>query len=210
MSPDFAKVVDPLLVQLMDVGDKARTRTFTELTNELTTAIDQVESKLGASLEWEYAKYAIVCWVDAQIINEKPKWKDEILESYYFKSGIGHAEFFKRAEKAYRDKCFDATEVFYLCFLFGFRGIYLEDEPSLIPRDLPTSGADWQKQTARRLSGVQYKPPTQWDSTTSIRANRNEITGMSSLINMGLLFMFSLVLLGLSFLIPFVMRLIGS
>ena len=188
MTPEFARSIDPLLIRMMDVGERAMVLPFSELKVELTSAIDQVESRIGDSDQWRHAKYAICCWIDTQIIEVKEKWKDEILESHYFGTGNGHSEFFKRAEQAYRERCFDALEVFYLCFLFGFRGIYFEQEASIVPRDLPTSGVEWQKQTARRLKNVQYRPANQWNSTTSVRANREELSGGGSVVNMALLF----------------------
>ncbi len=169
MSPDYQKVVDPLLSSLLDIIERSARMTINELTVELRGEFDRVNTEMDTDRQWKYAAYALVAWVDSEIILNHNRWKDETLESHYFKMGNAYSEFFLRAELAYTKGYFDAFEVFYICFMFGYHGIYQTGDKSVVPKNLPLTDAEWQKQAAGRISRIRKQRPkeswgnTQWD-----------------------------------------------
>ena len=85
--PDYQKIVDPLLSSLLDIIERSPRMTLNELTVELRGEFDRVNAEMETDRQWKYAAYALVAWVDSEIILNHNRWKDETLESYYFKNG---------------------------------------------------------------------------------------------------------------------------
>jgi type VI secretion system protein ImpK len=198
MTPKFAAVVEPLIVSLLSMVDQAISRPLIFLRTEATRAIDQAAERLDGCDDWEDAKHALVCWFDYEIISIHPEWKDNPLEVHYFNQGIGGEEFFRRAEKAYRDHHWDALEVYYLCFLMGFRGIYWSDQKAAIPSELPETKEAWQKEIAKRLANKRYRPPSEWAEVRTNLVESEELVGWKTLVDTSLFFCFAAVCLGLA------------
>jgi type IV/VI secretion system ImpK/VasF family protein len=188
MTPEFAAIVDPLLISLMDCGGSVRNKNPRDLREELTGKIDRAEARLKTSEEWQSAKYAIVCWVDSQIIDENPEWEEQPLEKGYFRTTKAHTDFFERAEEAYRKRYWDALEVYFLCFIFGFRGVYKDNDRKIMSRDLPSTDVEWQKKTAQRIADGRPRQGGKWGALMPHDPDQSSLTGRPSLIRMILLF----------------------
>jgi len=136
MSPHFAKAVDPIFLYVLDLLDRISRNETTEpelerakITKHLATA----ETKLGQSDSWKLAKYGLVCWIDEVLIDTPWDGQDLFtnspLEFEFFNSALRHHQFYERAREAARLLDRDALEVFYVCVLLGFRGIYANEDP---------------------------------------------------------------------------------
>jgi len=194
MSPEFENIIDPLLTSLLDIIHRSSSLTIRELTVELRDEFDRANSIMETNREWKYATYAMIAWVDSEIILNHNRWKDETLESHYFKSGNAYTEFFLKAENAYSKRYFNAFEVFYICFMFGYHGIYQTGDKTVVPKSLPLSDAEWQKQAAGRLSRIRKSIPKEsWESTRLDDWENFPLSGFNTFVNY--LVFFAVVLL---------------
>ena len=180
MSPEYENVIDPLITNLLAILQRAPQMTIRDLTVELREEFDRANLIMETNQEWKYATYALVAWVDSEIIVNHNRWKDETLESHYFKTGNAYTEFFLRAEKAYEKRYFNAFEVFYMCFMFGYHGVYQTGDKTVIPKALPMSDAEWQKKASGRISRIRKGiPKKQWSETKSDDWQNTALSGYS-------------------------------
>ncbi len=131
MTPKFAKAVDPIfmhMLRLLDRIESAESPDPGEERIQIRALIDQAEAMLGLGSEWELAKYALVSWIDEMLIDapweSREWWKNNVLEQQIFGTRKRHQQFFIFAQKAAELIGKDALEVFYVCVILGFRGIY--------------------------------------------------------------------------------------
>ncbi|MFK7767210.1 MAG: DotU family type IV/VI secretion system protein [Mariniblastus sp.] len=184
MSPEYENVIDPMLTNLLGIVQRADQLTIRDLTVELREEFDRADLKMETDREWKYAKYAMVAWVDSEIIINHNRWKDETLEAHYFKTGNAYTEFFLRAEKAYEKRYFNAFEVFYTCFMFGYHGVYQTGDKTVVPKVLPLTDAEWQKKAAARLGRIRKSEKAEkWHETKPEDWLQQPLTGQSSFIN---------------------------
>ena len=194
MSPEYQNVVDHLISSLLDIVERSPRMMVNELTVELRGEFDRVNAEMETDRQWKYAAYALVAWVDSEIILNHNRWKDETLESHYFKTGNAFSEFFSRAEIAYTKSYFDAFEVFYICFMFGYHGIYQTGDKTIIPKSLPRSDSEWQKQAARRIGRIRKKrPKTTWSNVQWNDRSNLPLDGFRSFTNSLFLFVTLLI-----------------
>ena len=99
MSPEYENIIDPLLTNLLSIVQRADQLTIRDLTVELREEFDRANRKMETDREWKYATYAMVAWVDSEIIISHNRWKDETLEAHYFGTGNAYTEFFLRAKR---------------------------------------------------------------------------------------------------------------
>ena len=105
---------------------------------------------------WELAKYALVAWIDDVLIEApwpgRDWWENNSLEFAYFNTRDRATQFFKRAKQAAQLTRRDALEVFYVCVILGFRGLYAMPEAAFLADqlDLPPDLESWA--AARRNS----------------------------------------------------------
>jgi len=158
MTPNFAQAVDPIFLYVLALLDRI-SREAKPLPQEerarIRALIDEAEARLGSGTEWELAKYALVSWIDEMLVDAfwdgREWWSNNVLEIELFNSRQCHEKFFLKAQQASTVAGRDALEVFYVCVILGFRGLYHDMEagsviaPSL---NLPFSLAEWAKQTA--------------------------------------------------------------
>lgn len=168
MSPEFASAVDRVfayVLSVMDdvesggspVGEEVRLRT--------SGLIDQAQSQLGQTRDWELAKYALVAWVDDLLIDspwvESGWWEQNRLEFQYFRTADAFTKFYEQAKDATMLPRKDALEVFYLCVVLGFRGVYRDAASSKAhadAADLPPTLEDWAKRAAIAIELRQGRP----------------------------------------------------
>lgn len=184
MTPEYEKVIDPLLTNLLAIIKRADRLSIRDLTVELREEFDRANALMEIDREWKYALYAMVAWVDSEMIVCHNRWKDETLEAFYFQSGNAYTEFFLRAEKAYEKRYFNAFEVFYICFMFGYHGVYQSGDRTTVPKSLPISDAEWQKKAAGRIARIRKADQSEdWTDIREENWDARPLDGSTNLVN---------------------------
>ncbi len=157
MTPNFAQAVDPIFMYtlaLLDRIGRAAKPIPQEERARIRALIDDAEARLGSMTEWELAKYAMVSWIDEMLIDAfwdgREWWSNNILEIELFNSRQCHELFFLKAQQASALSGRDALEVFYVCVILGFRGLYHDANTSAMVAqslNLPTDLNQWARQT---------------------------------------------------------------
>lgn len=195
MTPKFQQVIDPLLCTLIDLVQRSDRMSIEELKVELTREFDIASNFLEIDPEWLYCKYAMVAWVDSEVMVNHKMWKDNTLEAHYFKMGNAFTEFFLRAQKAYEKRYFNAFEVFYICFMFGYHGVYQISDRTIVPKTLPPTDVEWQVQAAKRLVAIKQEPKESWVETRDVEPEQGPLIGFSSFVNNLVFFLFVMLFL---------------
>lgn len=168
MTPDFARAVDPVFLRVLNLleridGDEnlAPEKEQEQIQGDLHVA----QGLLGQSQEWNLAKYGLVAWIDEVLIEApwrgREWWKENSLEWDIFTTNERFEQFFLKAREASTLPERNALEVFYVCVVLGFRGLYRDPvhaptlaEPLNLPRDLET----WARQTSMAIHLRQGQP----------------------------------------------------
>lgn len=157
MRPDFSKAVDPVFLYVLELLERVKSSDAPDWADERTRILgrlDHAEVILGQTDEWKLAKYALIAWVDEMLTEPvwdgAAKWRDNSLEFEAFGSAVRFTEFYVRGESAARLPKKDALEVFYLCVVLGFRGMYRNPEMAERGRqqvdvELPDTLEKWAK-----------------------------------------------------------------
>lgn len=168
MSPEFAKAVDPVFLHVLNLLERiGRGENPNVQTERLRIRgwLDQAEGHLGQRPDWQLAKYALVSWID-EVLLEAPWdghdwWNENVLEVELFNSRLANEQFYVHAKEASALAQRDALEVFYVCVVLGFRGLYRDPDVAAslteameLPPDLET----WAKQTALAIRLGQGRP----------------------------------------------------
>ncbi len=178
MTPQYANAIDPLFLYMLQTLERLKRNEAvdpTEIRDHVRNQFREIEAQLGQKPGWEHAKYALTAWVDEVMIdatwNGSEWWKNNVLEFEYFKTRDRAIAFFKEAEKASALTRRDSLEVFYLCVVLGFRGLYaVEDAPFVADQlELPTTLDAWAQKTARQIQLGQGRP--------TIATNMRQATG---------------------------------
>lgn len=173
MTPQFARAVDPVFLYVLDLleriggeGAVSKTVSAAEERSQIVRRIDQAGAMLGATAEWELARYAITSWID-EVLVEAPWdgrdwWSNNVLEVELFNSRLCNEQFYLRAQQASGLPRRDALEVFYDCVVLGFRGLYRDPELAAVltrAHGLPADLEAWARQTALGIHLGQGRPP---------------------------------------------------
>ena len=170
MTPEFAKAVDPVFLHVFGLLDRlghgARVSPEEERVR-LRGLVDQADAAWGHTPDGELAKYAIVSWIDEMLTVETPWqgsewWKNNSLEWECFKTQDRSEQFYLKAKEASGLRRKDALEVFYVCVVMGFRGLYRDanraaafTEALQLAPDLET----WARQTSMAIQLKLGRPP---------------------------------------------------
>lgn len=173
MTPEFAKAVDPVFEYVLELLDRLEARQETvsgeREHQRIMRALDLAEASLGAGNEdWMAAKFALTCWIDemlsAPIWDGSEDWKNNLLERELFGTADRALLFYTEAKKAVAERRRDALEVYYVCVILGFRGLYelpAAYAGSLIAEnELPATLNDWLSQTGTALQLRRVPPVT--------------------------------------------------
>lgn len=169
MTPQFAKAVDPVflgvlgLVERLEKGEQPNPE---EERAAIRKALDDVEmAGISQTREWELSRYALVAWIDEVLIDSgghiADRFREKPLEFELYESSKREVEFFLKAKEARELSGRDALEVFYLCVVLGFRGLYRkpssaeEASPLGLPPDLET----WSRHTTQAIHYGQNRAP---------------------------------------------------
>lgn len=168
MTPKFSEAVDPVflhVLRLLERINRGEATSAKEERQHIRDLITQAEGHLGQAPEWQLAKYALVAWIDEVLIeaawNGGSWWRENALEQEIFSGMRAYHQFYVRAKDATALPRRDALEVFYVCVVLGFRGLYrdpveaiAEAEAMGMPADLET----WARQTSTAIKLGQGLP----------------------------------------------------
>jgi type VI secretion system protein ImpK len=168
MSPEFAAAVDPVFMHVSSVVDEIeenKNPSAEDVNAQIRGLLDKAENRLGQRPDWELAKYALAAWVDDLLIEAawdgSQWWEQNRLEFQLFRTADAFQEFYVRSQKANEFPQKDALEVFYVCVVLGFRGLYGDPEATAHADHfgLPPSLQDWAKRTGMAIQLGQGRPP---------------------------------------------------
>ncbi len=168
MTPRFAQAVDPIFLHVLGLLDRiGRDERPAALEERLRVValLDQGEAIVGAGAEWELAKYALVSWIDEMLVDTpwdgRDWWSNNVLEVELFATRLCNEQFYVRAQESSTLARRDALEVFYVCVVLGFRGLYRDANMANmftaahgLPPDLDT----WAKQASLAIRLGQGRP----------------------------------------------------
>lgn len=168
MTPKFAQAVDPVLLHVLGLLERVARDERPgpqEERLQIVALLDQAEAIVGVGQEWELAKYALVSWID-EVLLELPWdgrewWNNNVLEVETFNTRLCNERFYTRAQEASTLPRRDALEVFYVCVVLGFRGLYREPELAAMltqSNGLPDTLDGWARQTALAIRLGQGRP----------------------------------------------------
>jgi type VI secretion system protein ImpK len=172
MTPEFSQVVDPVFLYVLDLleqieqgrrVDKGQ-ESWEEERIRIRSLIDNAEAKLGRRDDWELAKYALVSWIDEMLIEApwpgRDWWTENALEVAYYTDRTAYISFYMNAGQAAKLSKRDALEVYYVCVVLGFRGVYRNEDPEeLREHGLPPNLQAWADQTALAIRLGLGRPP---------------------------------------------------
>ena len=169
MTPKFAEAVDPVFLQVLGLLDRIgrdQNPSPQEERLKIRGWLDQAQAILGQSQDWQFAKYALVAWID-EVLIEAPWegrgwWNENALEVDLFNTRLCNEQFYVKAKEASALSRRDALEVFYGCVVLGFRGLYRDPMAAAVlaePRGLPPDLETWARQTAMAIQLGQGRPP---------------------------------------------------
>ncbi|MCA9185278.1 MAG: DotU family type IV/VI secretion system protein [Pirellulaceae bacterium] len=169
MTPKLAQAVDPIFIHVLDLLEKIKGDAQPSPQEErlrVRALIDQAEAIVGGGPEWELSKYALVSWIDEMLVdtpwNGREWWANNVMEVELFNTRACSEEFFLKAQQASALSNRDALEVFYVCVVLGFRGMYhdpISAEMIAVPHGLPTDLETWAKQISMSIRLGQGRPP---------------------------------------------------
>jgi len=172
MTPKFAEAVDPVFLCSLDLLERLEGDTQPDPEAEraeLRKWIDLAEARLGQSEQWLLAKYALVAWIDEILIMSRwtgqNYWTENNLELEYFGEKMAFDWYYEKARDATASPSTrDALEVYYLCVILGYRGLYrdttTEKSIELVNKlGLPPDVDGWARQTAPALHLNADRPP---------------------------------------------------
>jgi type VI secretion system protein ImpK len=169
MTPKFSQAVDPVFSYVLGLLERIEAGENPPIKEErlrIRGRLDQAEGQLGQTVDWQLAKYALVAWIDEMLILDAPwdgrgRWKEDALEVEIFNTRMRHELFYLKAKEATSLSHKDALEVFYLCVVLGFRGLYRDPAAAAAlaePRQLPPDLDTWAKQTGMGIQLGQGRP----------------------------------------------------
>ncbi|WP_149495992.1 DotU family type IV/VI secretion system protein [Roseiconus lacunae] len=168
MSPEFAKAVDPIFMYVSLVIDEIeinRSPNPEDVNAKVRGLLDAAENALGGSQDWQLAKYALVAWVDDLLIEAawdgSQWWEQNRLEFQIFNTTSAFSKFYEQSQKASQLPKKDALEVFYVCVVLGFRGLYGDPEATAQHEHfkVPPSLNEWARRTGMTIQLGQGRPP---------------------------------------------------
>lgn len=205
MTPDFVKAIDPIVEMMIDVKEQIEKNNFPApalIRSKFIQRIDASEKLLDKRPEeWSLASYALVGWIDEMLASQLPwdgasYWNQNKLQVKYFRNNLARERFFIRAKEAENLPKKDALEVYFMCVILGFKGVY-DGAPGLeSPRDvdIPDEMADWIRRTRDwiKLSPIKVNERRQ----VGIEHDSGPMNGKYHLLGMFMTFILTCVIAG--------------
>ncbi len=211
MTPEFASAVDPVFAHVLELLERlghGENPPATEERARIRGWIDQAEARLGQREDWKLAKYALVAWIDDLLIDApwegRGWWRENALEVEVFNTRLRNEDFYTKAKLASALTAKDALEVFYLCVVLGFRGLYRDPAAAATlapPRGLPADLEAWARQTSAAVVSGLGRPAI--SDATRPGEGAPPLEGLMSLVSSALtgvvLAAFALILVWIAF-----------
>ncbi len=169
MTPLFAQAVDPVFLQVLDLLgriEREETTTVQEERLSIQAQLDRADVMFGSNEEWTLAKYALASWIDEMLVDAawegREWWSNNVLEVEYFNTRLCYEQFFVKGKQATTQQYGNAMEVFYVCVVLGFRGMYRDPDMAsqlLETHGMPPSIEDWGRQVSGAIRLGQGRPP---------------------------------------------------
>ncbi|MCY2992018.1 MAG: DotU family type IV/VI secretion system protein [Planctomycetota bacterium] len=170
MTPEFANAVDPVfeyVLELLDRIEGGHEASAEQEHQRILRILDRAEAELGAGNEnWKSAKFALACWVDellsAHVWQGADYWANNPVERVLFGTADRALLFYTWAKKAATERQRDALEVYFVCVILGFRGLYEIPEVAagLVDKfELSATLNVWLSQTGSALQLRRGVPP---------------------------------------------------
>jgi type VI secretion system protein ImpK len=160
--------VDPFLLHCLDLLDRiamGKDPNPQEERVRMRSLLDQGEAIVGTGRDWELSAYALIAWTDEMLVeanwSHREWWSNNVMERELFNTRECAEKFFVYAKEASTLAQRDALEVFYVCVILGFRGMYSEPSIAAMLCDslgLPPSINDWSRQVAMSIRLGQGRP----------------------------------------------------
>ncbi len=155
MTPRFAQAVDPIMLHVLERISHDERLSPQDERSQLRAWIDRAEAVVGATPDWELAKYALAAWIDEVLVDTAwdgaEWWSNNPVEVELFQTRLCNEQFYLRAQQASTLPSRDALEVFYVCVVLGFRGLYRDASMAAMftaAHNLPVDLETWARQTA--------------------------------------------------------------
>lgn len=158
MTPQFSRAVDPIFLLILGLLDRISRQEEVVIFDErlrIRKMVEEAEAIVGLTSDWELAKYALVSWIDEVLVDApwdgSDWWNNNVLEVELFNTRLANEQFYVRSLQASALSTRDALEVFYVCVVLGFRGLYRDPDAAVLlaePRGLPLDLDTWARQTA--------------------------------------------------------------
>jgi type VI secretion system protein ImpK len=168
MTPRFARAVDPIFKCILDLVDAVHRGEHPDPKEQrivIRGLLEQAEAMVGTGKEWALARYAIVSWIDEMLVDSPWEgaewWSNNVLEMELFNTRLCYEQFYVHAKEASTLPQRDALEVFYVCMMLGFRGLYNDPqmaESYIEEHSLPPDLESWARQTAMSIRLGQGRP----------------------------------------------------
>jgi type VI protein secretion system component VasF len=167
MTPEFARLVDPIFQAVLDVVGRLERGADVDLLGEKSEIQHRLEAAEKSTAEpssrvsresFELAKRGLVYWIDEVLTDAATAWKDISLEFDDYGEKNRAFKFYVEGELKARHAVADVVEVWYLCLALGFKGDIRDAFRNHLNRDLPGGSADaaearraWARELARRI-----------------------------------------------------------
>jgi type VI secretion system protein ImpK len=161
MTPEFAEAIDPIFVRMLRLLERIGRGEDPSPEEERVAVcgyLTQAEGRMGQRPDWALAKYAVVAWIDEVLIEApwqgRTWWVENTLEWEEFKTAECSEQFYVKAQEATALSNRDALEVFYVCVILGFRGLYRDPVPAEALAEslgLPSTLEAWAQRKAAEI-----------------------------------------------------------
>ena len=171
MKTNFSKAVDPVFLHVLELIERIAANESPDPGEErsrIRARLDRAELRLGQVEEWNLAKYAIVAWVDEMLIDAPWDgarwWNENPLQFEIFRSAEAFSEFYRKANEASQLARKDVLEVYYICVVLGFRGMYKDPSAAAgmieaMNFEMPATLEGWAKRYGAIIHIAQEVPP---------------------------------------------------
>lgn len=199
MSSEIRDEVIPFLKETLETLDEVEGAqglvTPAELNQRFVRSLERLERRLGHLDVWDSVRYALVSWVDSSVKDAR-RWQyhklwqdDQTLEYRIYRTTDCATQFFDESFRMRDAQRGAAMEVFLICGLLGFRGIYgtqLRDKILASHPGFPRSFPTWAEQMAGRIRTA--RPPRPLVDRPVPADPAVPLRGRESLGNMAMIF----------------------
>jgi type VI secretion system protein ImpK len=171
MTPNLALAVDPIFLHMLQMLDSIAAGKDLSASDErvrISALLAEADARMGSNPEWDLGRYGLISWIDEMLVeaawNGREWWSNNVLEVELYNTRNCYELFFVKAKEASAHSQRDALEVFYVCVILGFRGLY--DDPEMArsiiqAHGLPENLTTWAQQTAMGIRLGQGRPAMQ-------------------------------------------------